>query len=356
MSDSQEMSAEARMIPNEDLLLDPFNPRLPQDSQGSDDQTHIASLMCDIFQAADVAASMAAFGFYAWETLIVVPEGDQFIVVEGNRRLTAVRGLTDPNFRDKYLDKKKWQGFADDLLEKGHDLTTLPCVVVANRAAANPALGHRHISGILGWTPHAQGAFVAQKMIDEDGRSFEETAELVGKPLMWVKDAYRQHKVFSQIQEAGVDGTEIIETYSLLNVALGSPGLREFIGCATSIDPGETPIANPNARQLEEFVDWIWGEESVAEESRQIGKLGEVVANEKGLAAIREGKTLNEALQIINDDEEEPIDVAKRYLKTSIRSLGNASLEGLDADDELGELVQDVIDEVARINNELDHQ
>src|SRR5664280_2535615 len=84
----------------ESLRLDGENPRFPLELRGSTDQAEIAINMAEIFDALEVARSMARFGFYPWEAFVVIPESGHYIVVEGNRRLTALRGLIDPALRE----------------------------------------------------------------------------------------------------------------------------------------------------------------------------------------------------------------------------------------------------------------
>lgn len=82
-------------IPLSNLLLDPQNPRLPEDIQNTDSQT-ILIWMVENEVLDELARSMVTNGFFAHEPLIVLPaEPDgRHLVVEGNRRLAALQILT----------------------------------------------------------------------------------------------------------------------------------------------------------------------------------------------------------------------------------------------------------------------
>ena len=76
------------------LRLDPENPRIPE-THRTKDTAELATLLEMGFEAYPVAQSIAELGFFNAEPLIVIPSPDEanaWIVVEGNRRLTALIG------------------------------------------------------------------------------------------------------------------------------------------------------------------------------------------------------------------------------------------------------------------------
>ena len=80
------------MVPIGDLCFDPDNPRLPADMQGQDQEGSLVDLALG-FDAYAVAESIASHGYFLSEPLIALAENDgSYIVVEGNRRLTALLG------------------------------------------------------------------------------------------------------------------------------------------------------------------------------------------------------------------------------------------------------------------------
>src|SRR4051794_8527853 len=80
-----------------DLHLDPDNPRLPQNLPRHDKDilNHIASTT----SIEDLVNAIATNDFFSGEPLVVVPlrqDPKTYTVVEGNRRLTALRLLQNP--------------------------------------------------------------------------------------------------------------------------------------------------------------------------------------------------------------------------------------------------------------------
>src|SRR4051812_23214092 len=94
-------------LPVSALRLDPLNPRLPEEVQGTG-QTELANYICEAYDALSVAWSIAEHGFFESEPLIAVPDGDLYVVVEGNRRLTALLGLSTPAIRAGFDSSAQW--------------------------------------------------------------------------------------------------------------------------------------------------------------------------------------------------------------------------------------------------------
>ena len=65
----------------DELLLDAENPRLAPELQRSDDQVALAIYMAEIFDALEVAKSIARFGFYPWEAIVVIPGSKDVMVL-----------------------------------------------------------------------------------------------------------------------------------------------------------------------------------------------------------------------------------------------------------------------------------
>src|ERR1022692_778647 len=84
-------------VPIRDLLLDPDNPRLAEFgiSAGAS-QFDLLKTLWDEMAVAEVAMSIAYSGYFQHEPLFVENSGDgTYVVIEGNRRLAAVKLLVD---------------------------------------------------------------------------------------------------------------------------------------------------------------------------------------------------------------------------------------------------------------------
>jgi hypothetical protein len=342
-------------VPLSQLLLDPENPRLPASMQGADQ----ADLAVDLdlgFEALAVAESIASHGFFNSEPLIVVPadEPDQWVVVEGNRRLTALLGLARADIRAQFPDPETW-----DSLSSRAGITTstlIPVVVADSRASVVPIIGFRHISGILAWTPFAQARYVA-KLVDEDGLSFAEVSKMIGIDRGRTGNLYREQAIAKQAASLGIETGPLESAFSLLTVAMSNTKLRDHVSAplGSRLKPGEAPIPSDLEPELRELLGWVFGSEEsapVISDSRDISKLGGVVGSSIGLTSLRAGDSLAQAMQKI---EEAGLDTKDRLLKR-LRTAKNA-LQAAEVDiaehadarevDELLEEIRDAIDALA---------
>src|SRR5690242_15086849 len=83
-----------KWIPLQDLLLDAENPRLEDEHAGLT-QEELAIVLDELYDAREIAASIARFGYFPSEVLVGVQTPQGVVIVEGNRRLTAVLGLAN---------------------------------------------------------------------------------------------------------------------------------------------------------------------------------------------------------------------------------------------------------------------
>src|SRR5437588_9713872 len=90
-------SPDPEMIEVDKLYLDPINPRLMDADFSIGDQDRILSRLWTEFNVAEIVDSIVASnGFWKHEPLVAVEERSKLIVIEGNRRLAAVRLLLSP--------------------------------------------------------------------------------------------------------------------------------------------------------------------------------------------------------------------------------------------------------------------
>ena len=180
-------------IESEKLLLDPANLRLMEiaseqlqniqtDLIGQDaTQEKIFKLIFDNFDIDGLRKSIISMGFLKHERLIVARyDSTKYIVLEGNRRLTAVKLIKN----DKNL---KLNPAVSGSIE------TLPCFVLEGdaisgkseildsyRKAADYYIGLRHLMSIKSWEPASRYEFQA-RLIELDGWTPEEVADKFGR-------------------------------------------------------------------------------------------------------------------------------------------------------------------------------
>ena len=149
-------SWEQKPIAVASLQLDLTNPRLPNGEGNGGPRTLIEELVTNE-KILDLAKNIVTNGYFPTERLIVVHEEGQYVVVEGNRRLCALKLLVNPVLAPEAF-RARFQSLANqidpDVIRK------VECVIAPNRLAAAPLIIARHTQvQIESWAPLMQARF-----------------------------------------------------------------------------------------------------------------------------------------------------------------------------------------------------
>ena len=166
----------------DELSLDPNNPRLGAETIKLQlDQPALLDKMRDQ-ELEELATSFAESGYWPQEALLVVRERlygkPALVVVEGNRRLAALRYLRLA-FDGKPITSSWQELIADKKKPKAELFNRVPYLVADDRTEINSYLGFRHVSGIKEWPPREKAAFIS-KMIDEEKLTYEQVMRRIG--------------------------------------------------------------------------------------------------------------------------------------------------------------------------------
>ena len=283
-------------LPIQELRLDPQNPRLPASIQ-QESQEALLHRIAEEYNAIEVARSIAVHGYFPSEPLIVIQQEDEVnVVVEGNRRLAALAILNEPDLANSLDDASDWTDLAAqaDLPEE------VPVVIAPNRQAVAPVIGYRHISGIEPWDPYAKARFIAT-LINEQNLEFNEVANLVGERPNEISAHYRNHEIVKQAKnDFNIDISRVTRRFGVFTRAMTSLDLRNHISAPapSDVSPKTKPLPDDMKEQVHELLSWVFGEKgnaSVISESRDITRLGKVLASEDGLRVLRQTRDLEAA-------------------------------------------------------------
>jgi hypothetical protein len=298
----------------DDLLLDNKNPRLP-DGFANASQPQLLALLAEDYSLVDVAQSIAENGYFSEEPLVTVkhPTLKKWVVVEGNRRLASLLLLAEPAKAPKEL-RDRWKKIAD---AGKYAVTEVPTLLYATRREITPYLGFRHITGVLEWRPYQKGRYISQ-LVEDDKLGFAEIARLIGSKPKTVREHYVSFTLVRQAKNAFNLDTDLVEeSFGILRRSLSDPNIRDFIGL--DLDRKEQDLAKPlkpaNMRQLEEAFKWMFGTKSklpVLKDSRDLTKLGSVLANERAVAALRTSNDLTYAFELSGGEEKRLIEALSK--------------------------------------------
>jgi hypothetical protein len=294
------------------LRLDPKNPRLPErDKPRSQDE--LVSLLAEDYSLIELGRSMADNGFFSEEPLAVIQDPNskdknQYTVIEGNRRLAALKLINDHALRTR-LKLGEWDEIASSAK---FDVSEVPVIAYQDREQLLTFMGYRHITGVKPWEPLAKARFINSLIVDHD-MDFQEAARCVGSKANAIKLHYMGYRVYLQARNVfGIDVSGLEKAYGVFTRALSSAPLKEHIGITASKEKTDrpsvlvAPVPKARADNLKEFVSWIAGADEqspVISDSREITTLGAVVAAPPALALLRVSRNLEAARQLTAGEE-----------------------------------------------------
>ena len=311
------------------LRLDTGNPRLI-DGDAVTDEAIIARL----YRAAELdelLQSITANGYMDIEPLVVMrePENGKLIVLEGNRRLAALRLLRDPDLARRIESSEELRitvpAFDASLRSTLDEVSVYP---VANREKARSFIGFKHINGPAKWDAYAKARFAAHWY--ETGRSegvgLDEIARAIGDKNDTIK---RMVSAIYVLEQAKKEGRFDIEdryskrlNFSHLYTALSRSPYMKYLGLEaawTRHDPEPDQIPSDRLDELQKVLFWIYGSKTddvppvVQSQNPDIKRLGEVLADAEGRLVLETTGDLNQA-----SASTEPVD--KQFTASLIRA------------------------------------
>lgn len=296
------------------LQLDGKNYRFLEDETGSPEEELIGILDRD-FEVIEIGKSIADNGFFPQEPLVAVREGERNIVVEGNRRLAALKLLTTPNLRHSSTRAVEWE----ELASRMQPISSVPVVFYPSRQDLLPVLGFRHILGVSKWEPIAKARFI-DSVISEMGEraDLDEISEEIGSTPDTVKNFYITYRAYVQARdEFELAVTKIADRFSLLYRALNLyDAIADFVGLVWNKPLAElrNPIPPTKKENLAELINYIYGDEStepVLTDSRKLRELDAVIADHEALRVLRLSRDLAKAYQLSGGETQRLLDNLK---------------------------------------------
>lgn len=284
----------------DDLYLDPLNPRLGRNlANAKTKQDQILDEMSD-WTLDELAISFVENGFWPQEALIVVEEKiygqEQLVVLEGNRRLAALKKLKLAV--DGKAKEKKWKDIAAAANLSGDFFDRIPYIKVRDRRAVSAFLGFRHVTGIKEWDPAEKAQFIAQ-LIEDEGMSYEEVMRKIGSKTPTVRSHYIAYKLLLQLEDIeGVAIEKIEDKFSVLYLSLRTAGVQDYLGVDIKANPTEArePVKRENEQKLANFARWMFGDDTrppLFSDSRNIDRFGKLLLSEEAVVYLENSENPN---------------------------------------------------------------
>lgn len=325
----QEQNYTITYIPVEDLEFDKENPRLPHSVVDSDSEGAVIDWMLKDASIIELMGSIGEKGFFPAEPLLVVKNDttEKYTVVEGNRRLTAVKLLNNPEL----ALKRKSASVITIANEAVKETKKLPVMIFPERKEILDYLGFKHITGVKQWGPLAKAKYL--KELQKEYLSFKisiddqykRLAKAIGSRADYVRDLLIGLEVYDNIHNnsyfniSGLNEETI--DFGVYYNALKYANIPKFLGIDKS---AENPINKIDKAKLEELTKIISEKDKQGKtklgESRNLSTLNSIIQESKPLRMFIGGKSLEEAAMYL----EGPDEVFKTSLRRSSSFLKEA--------------------------------
>ena len=158
------------------LHLDSKNPRLGRETSSRAPREIIQHLF-EHDKALEVALSIALRGYFPNEPLLAIKEDTRYVVVEGNRRLAALKALREPGLLEGSVERQVER--LSRRINNAQAIATVPVTIAPNRRATDLQIAGRHIGNpVLAWRAENRASFILDKL--SEGYSNERLEDELG--------------------------------------------------------------------------------------------------------------------------------------------------------------------------------
>lgn len=301
------MSQKIEDIEPKNLKLDLDNPRFGlTDAENEPDALRILATRANLRELWD---SINQRGFERYEPLVAFLDGDgKYVVVEGNRRLAAVKSLLEPSLLEKV--RITVPPLED---EARASLTVLPVIVVAAREDADDYIGFKHINGPSTWGALAKAKFgvklfsttkVEPNAVDT---RIQTLSKRLGDSRQLILRSLVAYKIFEQAKAQGMLDEKMVADnaldFSHLYTIIQSPAARGYLGLTEApLNEAlikDNPIPGDRLEKLGHLMGWLFGGEGREPVIRSQGtdrpKLAKILASARATETLEATGDFNAA-------------------------------------------------------------
>ena len=306
------------------LHLDFHNPRAHD--QAFESEEEVISYLVDHADVGELIQSIMSSGWLDYEPLIVF--ADDNIVLEGNRRLAALRILKDSGLRSRLkieLDEEP----RDDAFPEAVRIRRVP-----TRSAARDFIGFKHINGPFKWDALAKAKYAAEWY--EEGGDIKHISRRLGDGHNTVVRLVNGWKVLNQSLAQGFDLDQTTKKsfrFSHLYTGLSRPNVRRYLGLPADDIAAvleSKPVSEAKVDNLKTFMSWLYGQRNepaiIRSQNPDLNKLVDVLGNETAQIMLETDRDLDAAYGQVEDKGlqfSQALMSAIRQAEDALRLVGN---------------------------------
>lgn len=298
--------------------------------------------------------SIKTNGFIPVDKLVVRPyhhnedDRDLYVVIEGNRRLAAVKWLLE--------DHRAGATVPELVLQS---IESLP-VLVAEESMQDEVfraslMGIRHVGGISEWGGYQRAKLIGE-MRDELGLDPQEIGERLGLTTHEVTRRYRAISCLRQMREDEDYGTFVTSgMYKLFHEAVSIPVLRKWLEWVEDWDNDRLGFMNEERKR--QFYALLTPTIEEGEDDRppkittylQVRKLREIISNEEARRLLFDSnRDFEDARSIIIEEERSKAWI--EAVRDAVRALDTIGVR------ELKDMTEDDLDLLSNLNEQTEER
>jgi ParB-like nuclease domain len=280
------------------LRFDPTNPRFSEEGQGGQDAIQEILEKAPHF-ALELVPSFLENGFIDYEPLVVRAVGDHYVVVEGNRRLAALRHILA-----RRLDYELKSTRLDDL--KSVPVLIFPATASDEQRKKEQRvyLGVRHLFGFREWPPEGKARYLDSQI------KTEADVDRVARELNIKRHDIQRYLVPYRLRKAAASTWQQHhkdQDFWVIGESLNRAGIKDYI--ALDVDRKTLKVDGFDKKKLAHLLTFVYGTaagkrtDRVVKETRQLSTLGTLLQNKRAAAALEKGASLAEAGVLIESTD-----------------------------------------------------
>ena len=291
------------------LQFDTNNPRFTPDKRPDEDSDR--AIIAELARTADLSEliqSIGTSGYINIEPLIVVVRQDQLVVLEGNRRLAAIKALRDQN-----LANQAKISLPDVSAEKLATTDEILVYRVEKEEDARELIGFKHINGPQSWDAFAKASFAA-RWLDSQQQESEplkliEIADRMGDKHATIHRMVTAYYLLMQAERLEIfhmdDRYKRAFSFSHLYTGLSYSEFTDYLGMPRpqrNEDPSRDPVDRDHYRELGFILKWLYGSKEqeiqpvVRSQNPDLGKVRDVLKSKSGTRVLEQTSDLADAL------------------------------------------------------------
>jgi len=292
-------------VPPESLYFDETNPRFGGTGKRLS-QAEIQKMLEETpHHALELVDSFTQNGFIPYEPLVVRKSDSKYVVIEGNRRLAAVRHiLANPSKYPNAVAK----------LKKIPVLAFLEKPDASHREETRTYLGVRHLLGFREWPPESKAIFLDQHIKSPSD------LKRITKEFSLNRNVIARYVIPYRVKRAAADILDKIEEirdkeFWILGEALQRSDIKTYIKLQTDSDT--LRVLDFDKTKFRYLLEFLYGTvdegrrggyRAVAgpriSETRQLSRLARVLSSKKAGEKLEKGSTLEDAELYVETREE----------------------------------------------------